>query len=78
MPLGIELTRPKMNTNDELWKIFFVPGTTGTDVWLWRLVKAHVLSHDSCIHQVVIHWYVHLDIHTLKYLYLLSNIIFIM
>ncbi|KAA0041373.1 lipoxygenase 2 [Cucumis melo var. makuwa] len=52
MPLGIELTRPPMDGHLEQWKEVFTPGTDSTDVWLWRLAKAHVLSHDSCIHQL--------------------------
>ncbi|KAE8649494.1 lipoxygenase 2, chloroplastic [Cucumis sativus] len=56
MPLGIELTRPPMDEHLEQWKEVFTPGTNSTDLWLWRFAKAHVLSHDSCIHQLVIHW----------------------
>ncbi|XP_038902235.1 lipoxygenase 2, chloroplastic-like [Benincasa hispida] len=55
MPLGIELTRPPMDGNPQ-WKQLFIPGIEATDVWLWRLAKAHVLAHDSCIHQLIIHW----------------------
>lgn len=58
MPLGIELTRPPMD-GDGQWKEIFKPSIKGTDLWQWRFAKAHVLSHDSCIHQLVIHWYVH-------------------
>ncbi|XP_050941004.1 linoleate 13S-lipoxygenase 2-1, chloroplastic-like isoform X1 [Cucumis melo] len=56
VPLGIELTRPPIKGDPKQWKEIFPPGTNSTDVWLWRLAKAHVLSHDSCIHQLVIHW----------------------
>ncbi|XP_038902001.1 lipoxygenase 2, chloroplastic-like [Benincasa hispida] len=55
MPLGIELTRPPMDEKPQ-WKQVFTPSSESTNVWLWRLAKAHVLSHDSCIHQLVIHW----------------------
>ncbi|KAA0041374.1 hypothetical protein IC582_009827 [Cucumis melo] len=55
IPLGIELTRPPVDGYPQ-WKQIFTPGTEATDVWLWRIAKAHVLAHDSCIHQLVIHW----------------------
>ncbi|XP_022985897.1 linoleate 13S-lipoxygenase 2-1, chloroplastic-like [Cucurbita maxima] len=54
-PLGIELTRPPMDGKPQ-WKQVFSPSTHATDAWLWRLAKAHVLAHDSCVHQLVIHW----------------------
>lgn len=56
-PLAIELTRPKMDGMPQ-WKQVFSPSIHATDAWLWRLAKAHVLAHDSCIHQLVSHWYV--------------------
>uniref|UniRef100_A0A0A0KX68 Lipoxygenase n=1 Tax=Cucumis sativus TaxID=3659 RepID=A0A0A0KX68_CUCSA len=54
-PLGIELTRPPMAGKPQ-WKQVFSPSTQATNAWLWRLAKAHVLAHDSCVHQLVIHW----------------------
>ena len=78
MPLDIELTRPPMDGHLEQLKEVFTPGTNSTDVWLWRLAKAHVLSHDSCIHQLVIHWYVclyiyiHTYMHACKYIFLIK------
>uniref|UniRef100_A0A0A0KZ93 Lipoxygenase domain-containing protein n=1 Tax=Cucumis sativus TaxID=3659 RepID=A0A0A0KZ93_CUCSA len=67
-----------MDGHLEQWKEVFTPGTNSTDVWLWRLAKAHVLSHDSCIHQLVIHWYVclyiyiHTYMHACKYIFLIK------
>ncbi|KAE8649492.1 linoleate 13S-lipoxygenase 2-1, chloroplastic [Cucumis sativus] len=54
-PMGIELTRPPMDGKPQ-WKQVFSPSTQGTNAWLWRLAKAHVLAHDSCVHQLIIHW----------------------
>ena len=78
-PLGIELTRPPIKGHSEQWKEVFTPGTNSTDVWIWRLAKAHVLSHDSCIHQLVIHWYVYSYLYTYIHacIYLLSNMIIV-
>ncbi|CAK9314161.1 unnamed protein product [Citrullus colocynthis] len=56
MSLGIELTWLPMYSGDKQWREVFTPSIKGTNLWLWRLAKAHVLSHDSCVHQVVIHW----------------------
>ena len=66
IPLGIELTRPPVDGYPQ-WKQIFTPGIEATDLWLWRIAKAHVLAHDSCIHQLVIHWYLrYLSIHSWK------------
>uniref|UniRef100_A0A5B6ZBM1 Lipoxygenase n=1 Tax=Davidia involucrata TaxID=16924 RepID=A0A5B6ZBM1_DAVIN len=55
-PLAIELTRPPLDGKPE-WKQVFTPETcNATGCWLWRLAKAHVLAHDSGIHQLVSHW----------------------
>ncbi|XP_038900328.1 linoleate 13S-lipoxygenase 2-1, chloroplastic-like [Benincasa hispida] len=54
-PLAIELTRPPMAGKPQ-WKQVFSPSTHATNAWLWRLAKAHVLAHDSCVHQLIIHW----------------------
>ena len=54
-PLVIELTRPPMNGKPQ-WKQVFQPAWNATDVWLWRLAKAHVLAHDAGYHQLVSHW----------------------
>ncbi|CAN6696643.1 unnamed protein product [Malus baccata var. baccata] len=54
-PLVIELTRPPMDGKPQ-WKQVFQPAWNSTDVWLWRLAKAHVLAHDSGYHQLVSHW----------------------
>ncbi|KAK4254871.1 hypothetical protein QN277_007950 [Acacia crassicarpa] len=54
-PLAIELTRPPMDGKGQ-WKQVFTPDWHSTDVWLWRLAKAHVLAHDSGYHQLVSHW----------------------
>ncbi|CAN1359032.1 Linoleate 13S-lipoxygenase 2-1, chloroplastic [Linum perenne] len=55
-PLAIELTRPPMDGKPQ-WKKVYIPNfSSATDVWLWRLAKAHVLSHDSAYHQLISHW----------------------
>ncbi|KAJ4724168.1 Lipoxygenase [Melia azedarach] len=54
-PLAIELTRPPMDGKSQ-WKQVFSPSWQSTKCWLWRLAKAHVLSHDSGYHQLVSHW----------------------
>ncbi|KAL2487971.1 Lipoxygenase 2 [Forsythia ovata] len=38
------------------WKEVFRPSWEASDLWLWRLAKAHVLAHDSGYHQLVSHW----------------------
>ncbi|KAL9455290.1 hypothetical protein AB3S75_010660 [Citrus x aurantiifolia] len=55
-PLVIELTRPPMNGQPQ-WKQAFQPSWQSTEIWLWRLAKAHVLAHDSGYHQLVSHWF---------------------
>lgn len=57
MPVAIELTRPPMD-GKPLWRKVFTPAYHSTDCWLWRLAKAHMLAHDSGVHQLVSHWYV--------------------
>ncbi|KAF9688665.1 hypothetical protein SADUNF_Sadunf01G0011800 [Salix dunnii] len=54
-PLAIELTRPPIDGKPQ-WKQVFRPAWHSTDVWLWRLAKAHVLAHDSGYHQLISHW----------------------
>ncbi|CAN0891901.1 Linoleate 13S-lipoxygenase 2-1, chloroplastic [Linum grandiflorum] len=55
-PLAIELTRPPMDGKPQ-WKKVYIPNfSSATDVWLWRLAKAHVLTHDSAYHQLISHW----------------------
>ncbi|XP_031473610.1 linoleate 13S-lipoxygenase 2-1, chloroplastic-like [Nymphaea colorata] len=54
-PVAIELTRPPSSTKPQ-WKQVFSPGVDATNVWLWRLAKAHFLAHDSGYHQLVSHW----------------------
>ncbi|KAM6598083.1 hypothetical protein CsatA_008607 [Cannabis sativa] len=54
-PLAIELTRPQMDDKPQ-WKQVFTPTWNATGDWLWRLAKAHVLAHDSGVHQLVSHW----------------------
>ncbi|KNA25435.1 hypothetical protein SOVF_005490 [Spinacia oleracea] len=54
-PLAIELTRPPTDGKPQ-WKEVYMPGTTATSGWLWKLAKAHVLAHDSGYHQLVSHW----------------------
>ncbi|KAI7731547.1 hypothetical protein M8C21_022303 [Ambrosia artemisiifolia] len=34
----------------------YTPTWDATDAWLWKLAKAHVVSHDSGYHQLVSHW----------------------
>ena len=65
-PLAIELTRPPIDGKPQ-WKQVFTPCWDATGIWLWRIAKAHVLSHDSGVHQLVSHWYIH--IYLLLYLY---------
>ncbi|GKA65103.1 linoleate 13S-lipoxygenase 2-1, chloroplastic-like protein [Tanacetum coccineum] len=55
MPIAIELTRPKSASKSE-WKHVYTPTTDATNAWLWKLAKAHVLAHDSGIHQLLSHW----------------------
>ncbi|KDP43421.1 hypothetical protein JCGZ_16708 [Jatropha curcas] len=55
MPVAIELTRPPIGDKPQ-WKQVFTPGHDATGCWLWRLAKAHVIAHDSGIHQLVSHW----------------------
>ncbi|KAL2470533.1 Lipoxygenase 2 [Abeliophyllum distichum] len=54
-PLAIELTRPPIDGKPQ-WKEVFQPSWEASDLWLWRLAKAHVLAHDSGYHQLVSHW----------------------
>ncbi|XP_058729961.1 linoleate 13S-lipoxygenase 2-1, chloroplastic-like [Vicia villosa] len=54
-PLAIELARPPMNGKPQ-WRQVYTPSWHSTDVWLWRLAKAHVLAHDGGYHQLVSHW----------------------
>ncbi|KAK4785903.1 hypothetical protein SAY86_002592 [Trapa natans] len=55
MPVAIELTRPQMDGKPQ-WRQVFTPANNGTGSWLWRLAKAHVLAHDSGVHQLISHW----------------------
>uniref|UniRef100_A0A5B7BF19 Lipoxygenase n=1 Tax=Davidia involucrata TaxID=16924 RepID=A0A5B7BF19_DAVIN len=57
-PLAIELTRPPAGNGEPQWKQVYTPSLDdiGTGYWLWRFAKAHVLAHDSAIHQLVSHW----------------------
>ncbi|XP_054793635.1 linoleate 13S-lipoxygenase 2-1, chloroplastic-like [Prosopis cineraria] len=54
-PLAIELTRPPMD-GKPLWRQVFTPSGGSTNLWLWRLAKAHVLAHDSGVHELISHW----------------------
>jgi lipoxygenase len=54
-PLAIELARPQSPTRPQ-WRRAFVHGPDATASWLWKLAKAHVLSHDTGYHQLVSHW----------------------
>lgn len=57
MPLAIELTRPASPASKQpQWKRVFTHGPDATDAWLWKLAKAHVLTHDTGYHQLVSHW----------------------
>lgn len=55
LPLAIELTRPPKNRKPQ-WKHVYTPTFNATGAWLWKFAKAHVLAHDSGIHQLVSHW----------------------
>lgn len=55
-PVAIELTRPPMDGKPR-WEQVFTPAHHSTGCWLWRIAKAHVLAHDSGVHQLVSHWY---------------------
>ncbi|XP_060967000.1 lipoxygenase 2, chloroplastic [Cannabis sativa] len=57
MPMAIELTRPPMDGKPQ-WKEVYTPNSNwhSTDIWLWKLAKAHVLAHDATVHQLVSHW----------------------
>ncbi|CAH1441938.1 unnamed protein product [Lactuca virosa] len=54
-PVAIELTRPSSEWQPQ-WKHVYTPSLGATGSWLWKIAKAHVLSHDSGIHQLVSHW----------------------
>ncbi|XLR28844.1 linoleate 13S-lipoxygenase 2-1, chloroplastic isoform X1 [Arachis hypogaea] len=56
-PLAIELTRPQINNNGQ-WKRVYTPSSSSssTELWLWRLAKAHVVAHDCGVHELVSHW----------------------
>ncbi|KMT03105.1 hypothetical protein BVRB_8g196630 [Beta vulgaris subsp. vulgaris] len=57
-PIAIELTRPPYfdgKIQHKQWKEVFVPRTSATRGWLWKLAKAHVLAHDSSYHQLISH-----------------------
>ncbi|OMO83254.1 Lipoxygenase [Corchorus olitorius] len=54
-PLAIELTRPPMDGKPQ-WKEVYQHSWHASGVWLWRLAKAHVLAHDSGVHQLISHW----------------------
>ncbi|KAI9082409.1 hypothetical protein K1719_035832 [Acacia pycnantha] len=54
-PLAIELTRPPTDGKPQ-WKQVFTPSCGSTNLWLWRLAKAHVLAHDSGVHELITHW----------------------
>ncbi|KAK8543355.1 hypothetical protein V6N13_136128 [Hibiscus sabdariffa] len=54
-PLAIELTRPPMD-GKPVWKSVYTPSWNSTDVWLWKLAKAHVSAHDSFHHHMISHW----------------------
>ncbi|KAK9725720.1 hypothetical protein RND81_05G164400 [Saponaria officinalis] len=56
-PIAIELTRPPTRDGKGHWKQVYTPYSfDATDSWLWRIAKAHVLSHDSAHHQIDSHW----------------------
>ena len=59
-PLAIELTRPPSEDDGTpQWKQVFIPcNWDSTEIWQWKLAKAHVLAHDSGHHQLISHWYV--------------------
>lgn len=58
-PLAIELTRPPIDGKPQ-WKQVFTPASYSishsTNLWLWRLAKAHVLAHDAGVHELINHW----------------------
>ncbi|CAI9264659.1 unnamed protein product [Lactuca saligna] len=54
-PVAIELTRPSSEWQPQ-WKHVYTPSLGATGSWLWKIAKAHVLSHDSGVHQLVSHW----------------------
>ncbi|XP_047317908.1 linoleate 13S-lipoxygenase 2-1, chloroplastic-like [Impatiens glandulifera] len=57
-PLAIELVVPPSdNGKTPQWKEVYTPHRgDSTACWLWRLAKAHVVAHDSGVHQLVSHW----------------------
>ncbi|CAI9106629.1 OLC1v1005833C1 [Oldenlandia corymbosa var. corymbosa] len=55
-PLAIELVCPPIDGNPQYKEVFTPAGWSSTDLWLWKLARAHVLAHDSGIHQLVSHW----------------------
>lgn len=54
-PLAIELTRPPYDGKPH-WNRVLTPTWHATGVWLWRLAKIHIQTHDSGYHQLVSHW----------------------
>lgn len=54
-PVIIELSLPPTPTSPRTKRIF-TPGHDATTTWLWKLAKAHVLSNDATIFQMVNHW----------------------
>lgn len=55
-PLAIELTRPPLDNKPQWKRVYRPTPVNGTDTWLWRLAKAHVLAHDSAFHQLDSHF----------------------
>ncbi|CAI9106632.1 OLC1v1005835C2 [Oldenlandia corymbosa var. corymbosa] len=54
-PVAIELVCPPIDGRPQ-YKEVFTPTWSSTRMWLWKLARAHVLAHDSGIHQLVSHW----------------------
>ncbi|KAJ0477037.1 putative linoleate 13S-lipoxygenase [Helianthus annuus] len=54
-PIAIELTHQPYD-GKPAWKHVYTPAQVATDLWLWRLAKAHVLAHDAGYHQLISHW----------------------
>ncbi|KAG2394298.1 Linoleate 13S-lipoxygenase [Vigna angularis] len=68
-PLAIELTRPSMDGKPQ-WKQVFTPASHSishsTNLWLWRLAKAHVLAHDAGTHELLNHCFTYVDLVRLR------------
>lgn len=61
-PVCIELALPGANIGDKPnLRVFRPSERDAAQNWAWELAKAHVQCNDASWHQVISHWYIHLD-----------------